>query len=232
MCRIYLLFSIFALAFTPAISFASLTDQEILLSPSPAYPLGKSQVAVIETTTVPAPQKFSVGLGSGVNSFGGNIGKLYNTSSPVAELRGEWAYLSAWAIRIGGEIANYSFNAEPNGAVNVTTQSLSLAQQAHFLSTALANEGFDPFVSVSGQWLSRTQNFQAFNSKEKDNAIAIGAGIGTNYLIAGGKLGFWAEAGINKIFFQDRFEQEYLETGIEDTTGPMYSGRLGMKYLF
>lgn len=230
MSRIRVLFSVLALASAPA--FASISDQDILLAPSPMYPLGQSHSAIVETTTESLPQKFSIGLGSGVNSFGGNIGKLYKSSSPVAELRGEWAYLPGWALRVGGELANYSFNAAPNGAVNVSTKSVSLAQQAHFLSTALTHDGFDPFVSVGAQWLSRSQNFQAHNSVEKDNAMAMGAGLGTNYLIAGGKLGFWAEAGINKIFFQDRFEQEYLESGIEDTTGPMYSGRIGMKYLF
>ncbi len=67
---------------------------------------------------------------------------------------------------------------------------------------------------------------------ENDTAFGVGAGIGSNFLLSGGKLGFWMEAGVSAIQFQDRFEQEYLESGIEDTTGPMHSGRVGMKYVF
>lgn len=208
---------------------ASITDQEILLAPPTPPSVSRTEY---EETYFPYPSRFTLGLGSGVNSFGGNLGKLYRTSSPVIELRGEWAFHPAWSLRAGGELAKYSFNAEPNGAVEVNTQTIRVASQSHFLATALAAEGFDPYLALSGEWVARSQSFRSFNSAEKDSALGLGAGLGTNFLLKGGRIGFWLEAGAGQIFFQDRFESEYAESGVENTTGLRYSGRLGMKYLF
>jgi hypothetical protein len=208
---------------------ASITDQEILLAPPTPSSVSRTEY---EETYFPYASRFTLGLGSGVNSFGGNLGKLYSTSSPVLELRGDWAFHPAWSLRAGGELAKYSFNAQPNGAVEVNTQTIRVASQSHFLSTALAAEGFDPYLALSGEWVARSQTFQAFNSIERDNALGLGAGLGTNYLMKGGRIGFWLEAGAGQIFFRDRFDSEYAESGLEDTTGLRYSGRLGMKYLF
>lgn len=229
MLRQALMFTILAFFSVPSTALASITDQEILLAAPTPPAVSHTQY---EETYFPYASRFTLGLGSGVNSFGGNIGKLYKTSSPVVELRGEWAFHPAWSLRAGGELASYSFNAEPNGAVEVNTQTLRVSSQSHFLSTALSGEGFDPYFALSGEWVARSQNFQSFNSAEKDNALGLGAAIGTNYLLGGGKVGFWLEAGAGQIFFKDRFESEYLESGVADTTGLRYSGRLGMKYLF
>lgn len=209
---------------------ASITDQEILLAP-PTPPAQQSNV-VFEETRFPYSHRFTLGVGSGLNTFSGNLGKLYSASSPVVEIRGEWALAPTWSLRVGGDFAKYSFNAEPNGPVGVDTKTLRVASQSHFLSTALASEGWDPYFALSGEQVFRTQSFRNHNSVEKDNAFAVGAGLGTNYVFRGGKLGLWAEAGAGQVFFKDRYEAEYIQSGIEDTTGLRYSGRLGVKYLF
>jgi hypothetical protein len=223
-----LAFLLYLLVLLSPQALASLTDQEMLLAPptSPAQ-----SVAETEEEAEFSYRKFSVGLGGGINSFGGNIGHLYGTS-PVLGLRGDWAFDPMFSAGLGGELANYSFTAAPNGSVAVSTQTLSLAARYHFLSTALKGEGFNPYVSAQLSHLWRSQNFQSHNSVEKDSAMGLGASAGTDFLLAGGKFGFWAEAGVSKIFFQDRFQQEYLASGVEDTTGPLYTGRLGVKVLF
>jgi hypothetical protein len=208
---------------------ASIMDQALLLAPP--SPRAQSQVQY-EETYFPYTSRFTVGLGSGVNSFGGNIGRLYGASSPVLELRGEWAFHPAWSLRVGGDLARYSFSAQPNGSVNVKTETLRVSSQSHFLSTALSGGGWDPYLALSGEMVFRAQVFQRLNSVQKDSAAALGAGLGTNYIFAGGSLGLWAEAGASKIFFQDRFAGEYAESGIADQTGPLFTGRLGMKYFF
>jgi hypothetical protein len=179
-----------------------------------------------------ARQKFALGVGTGINTFGGNLGKLYSSSSPVVDVRGQFAFNKQFALRAGGQFANYAFNAAPNGAVEVKTNALTAAAEWHFLSTALTGMGFDPYALVGGAQVFRSQDFQDFNSVEKDNAAAVNAGIGANYLLHGGNLGFWAEADAGQVFFQDRYDQEYLESGLNDLTGPLYSARVGVKYVF
>ncbi len=219
-----------ALFFVTPWAHASLTDQEILLA-EPTPPAAESRAENVEFE-FPYGSRLSIGIGSGMNSFGGNRGKLYGSSEPVLELRGEWIFHPAWSLRLSGEMANYSFNAAPNGSVKVSTTSLRASSQAHFLSTALAAEGWDPFLSLSAEHLWRSQDFQSFNTLEKDNALGLSAGVGSNYLFHGGKIALWAEASAGQIFFQDRFNSEYLESGLADTTGLLYSGRLGVKYFF
>lgn len=201
--------------------------------------------AAVATTTVPAQstaeapstepaatQRFSLGVGTGISTFGGNAGKLYSSSSPLVDVRGQWAFSPMFAVRAGGEFAKYAFNAAPNGAVDMNTQAISAAAEWHFLSTALSGIGFDPYALGGAAQVFRTQSFKDYNSVEKDNAMAVNAGIGANYLLHGGNLGFWAEADAGQVFFRDRYDGEYLASGIEDLTGPVYSARLGVKYVF
>jgi hypothetical protein len=215
-----------ALLLLPFAAFAAGDNDGALLLAPP------QSVAPAEASPAPGAGRLSLGLGTGMNRFGGNIGQLYSASSPVAEVRGEWALSRLFSARLGAAMANYSFNAAPNGAVDVSENSLEAAAQCHFLSTALAGGGFDPYVSVGAAQVFRSQEYQDHNDVEKDNAFAVSAGIGTNYLPNGGKLGFYAEADANQIFFQDRFSEEYLPSGVEDLTGLMYSARLGVKYIF
>ncbi len=201
-------------------------DQATLLN----SPAAQSETAAPEVAE--SNRRMSFGLGSGVNSFGGNIGKLYSASSPVAEARFEWALSRLFSVRAGADAASYSFNAVPNGAVDVKSKSLQAAAQWHYLSTGLAAGGFDPYVSGGMAQVFRSQNFLDHNSVEKDNAFALGAGVGTNYLPNNGRVGFWVEADASQVFFQDRYDQQYLPSGVADMTGLLYSARLGMKYVF
>ncbi|MGZ3737376.1 MAG: hypothetical protein ACXVC0_20580, partial [Bdellovibrionota bacterium] len=200
-------------------AFAAQTDQEVLLAPA-------ASTSAAPETTPAAPHRISLGLGSGVNAFGGNIGKLYSHSSAVMEIRGEWAFSSAFSARASADAASYAFNAAPNGAVEVNTKALQAAAQWHYLSTGLANSGFDPYASAGMAQVFRTQTFQSFNVVEKDNALAATLGLGTNYALAGNKLGFWMEADASDVFFQDRYSQQYLASGLEDTNNYTTAGSL------
>ncbi len=187
-----------------------------------------SQVAPSEAGAA----KFSLGLGTGFNSYGGNMGQLYSTSSPVAELRAGVAFSSMFSAHLGGEFAGYSLNAAPVGSVNVATRALAGAVECHYLNTAFVGSGFDPYVMAGGGQLWRTQSFQDFNDVEKDNASFVNAGLGTNYNFANSKVGLWLEAAASQVFYQDRFSQEFLPSGIENMTGLLYGARVGAKYVF
>jgi len=217
--------SLAALCTLSTAALAADSDQEILLEPP-------QSTAEAPQESAPLAHRISLGIGSGVNNFTGNMGKLYSHSSAVLDVRGEWAFTPVFGARVGADLAGYSFNAQPSGAVEVKTQSLQAAAQVHFLSTALISSGFDPYATAGGSATFRTQTFQDYNSVEKDNAVGLNAGMGTNYLMAGGKLGLFAEATAGQIFFADRYEQAYLESGLADSTGMLLTGRLGVKYYF
>jgi hypothetical protein len=205
---------------------AETTDQEILLAPAAESSMEAPEVSES------ANHRFSFGLGSGVNSFGGNMGKLYSTSSAAIDVRGDWAFHPQWVMRAGADSANYSFNAQPNGSVMADTKSLQLAMQFHFLSTALASGGFDPYATVGVSNVFRTQTFQERNAIEKDTALGSSAGVGASYMLPASQLGFWMEASAGQVYFQDRNSQEYFDSGLDDLNGLLYSARLGMKYYF
>jgi hypothetical protein len=211
----------------PMLAFAAddTADQALLLAPP-------QSVASDVSADAPAPHRFSLGLGTGVDAFGGNMGKLYSKSTPVAEIRGEAALSRLFTARAGASLAKFSFSAEPNGAVDVSANSVQAAAQLHYLGTALAGGGFDPYLSAGAAHYFRSQTFRDHNSVEKDNAFAVSAGLGTNYVPANSKIGVWLEADASQIYFQDRFDQQYLASGIEDMTGLLYSARVGLKYLF
>ncbi len=130
------------------------------------------------------------------------------------------------------DLAGYSFNAAPNGAVKVKTQTIQAAAQVHFLSTALVAIGFDPYATAGASQIFRSQNFLAHNTIETDNAFGLNVGLGANYILSGGNFGLFAEATGGQIYFQDRYQQDYLASGVEDMTGGFFAGRLGMKYYF
>lgn len=218
--------SLFVAVCVPPVAFAAQSDQEILLAPA------ESTTVASEATTAPLGQRISFGVGSGVNTFTGNIGKIYSSSSPVLELRGEWAFNSLFVGRVGADLASYSFDAQPNGAVKVNTQSLQAAGQVHYLSTALASSGFDPYATVGGSAVFRKQTFETDGMIAKDNAVALNAGLGTNYLLSGGKFGVWCEGLVSQVYFADRHEQMYLKSGVDDMTGLLYAARFGVKYYF
>jgi hypothetical protein len=222
MLKLLALASFFALI---PLAHAAVSEQESL-----AQPTRSTVIAPGESGS--ATQRLSLGVGSGVNGFTGNIGKLYSHSSAVLDLRGEWVFTPVFGALAGADLASYAFNATPVGAVEVKTQSLQLAGMVHFLSTALASSGFDPYAVGGASAVFRTQAFLSHNAIEKDNAVGLKAGLGTNYTLNGGKLGLFAEATVAQIYFQDRYQQDYLESGVNDMTGALVAARLGVKYYF
>ena len=57
-------------------------------------------------------------------------------------------------------------------------------------------------------------------------------GLGMEFALKPRKTSIGFEARYHTILFQDRFEQEYLESGLEDTTGPMYSFITSLIFFF
>ena len=168
---------------------------------------------------------FAVSLGTGMHVFGGNIGKLYNTAIPVLDFRLIYFFDFRLAGSIGISSASHSFNAEPNGPVDVSLLRVNSDLKYYFdtKNVGAAITAANPYIIAGVSQTFRTQVFQAHNSVEKDNAFAVSAGAGMEFALKPRKTSIGIEGRIHQIFFTDRYEQEYLESGIEDTTGAMYS---------
>lgn len=168
---------------------------------------------------------FAVSLGTGMHVFGGNLGKLYNTAVPVLDFRLIYFFDFRLAGSIGLSSASHAFNAEPNGPVEVSLLRINSDLKYYFdtKNVGAAITAANPYVVAGVSQTFRTQVFQAHNTVEKDNAFAVSVGGGMEFALKPRKSSIGIEGRIHQIFFTDRFEEEYLESGLPDTTGAMYS---------
>jgi hypothetical protein len=177
---------------------------------------------------------FAVSLGTGMHVFGGNIGKLYNTAIPVLDFRLIYFFDFRLAGQVGLSSASHAFNAAPNGAVEVSLLRLNADLKYYFdtKNVGAAITAANPYVVAGVSQTFRTQVFQDHNQVEKDNAFAVSAGLGMEFALKPRKTSIGVEGRIHQIFFQDRYNQDYLESGLEDLTGPMYSFITSLIFFF
>lgn len=177
---------------------------------------------------------FAVSLGTGVNVFGGNIGALYNTALPIADLRLIYFFDFRLAGSIGFSDASFAFSAAPNGPVNVNMMRLN-ADLKYYLDTKNVGAAItyaNPYVVGGLSQVFRTQVFQNLNDVEKDNAFGVSAGLGMEFALKPRKTSIGVEGRIYEIFFQDRYAGTYAQSGIPDLTGPMYSLTTSLIWFF
>lgn len=177
---------------------------------------------------------FAVGLGTGANVFGGNIGKLYNTSVPVFNFNLLYFFDFRFAGQLHFSSANHAYSAAPNGFVEVKLLSAGADLKYYFdtkdLSATITSA--NPYVIGGIGNTFRTQVFQDFGTVDKDTALTISGGFGFEFALSPRKTSLQLEGRIHQIYFKDRYTQEYLVSGVPDTTGPMYSLGLGVLFFF
>ena len=78
----------------------------------------------------------------------------------------------------------------------------------------------------------RSQVFIDHNSVEKDTAFAVSGGLGMEFVLKPRKTSLGIEGRVHQLFFSDRYSQEYLPSGIQDLTGPMYSMITSLVFFF
>jgi len=169
---------------------------------------------------------FAISLGSGIHQFGGNIGKLYNTAVPVIDFRLLHFFDFRFAGQVGISSASHAFSAVPVGYVEVNLFRLNLDMK-YYLDTkdlGAVVTAANPYLIAGASQTFRTQVFQdGDGSIQKDNAFAMSAGAGLEFTIKPRKTSLGVEGRVHQFFFKDRFAETYLQSGIQDTTGAMYS---------
>lgn len=168
---------------------------------------------------------FAISLGSGLHKFSGNIGKLYNTAIPVLDFRLLYFFDFRLAGQLGLSTASHAFTAVPNGAVEVNLMRANLDMK-YYLDTknwGAAVTMANPYLIAGVSQTFRTQVFQSLNKTEKDNAFAISGGAGMEFALKPRKTSLGIEGRMHQVYFKDRYEETYLDSGLKDTTGNMYS---------
>jgi opacity protein-like surface antigen len=168
---------------------------------------------------------FAVGMGSGIQTFGGNIGKLYNTALPVLDAKLIYFFDFRLAGQLGITSSNHAFTADPNGFVEVNIFKANLDLKYYFdtQNYAAAVTAANPYFIAGLSQVYRTQAFNTLDEVSKDNSIAYSAGLGIEFALSPRKTALGVEGRYHVMNFKDRYDQTYLRSGIADTTGPMYS---------
>jgi len=168
---------------------------------------------------------FAISVGSGMHVFTGNIGKLYNVALPVMDFRLIYFFDFRLAGQMGISNASHAFNAVPHGAVEVNLFRLNFDMKYYFntQNVGAAITSANPYAIAGVSQTYRSQAFQSLNSIEKDNAFALSGGLGMEFTLKPRKTSLGFEGRMHNIFFRDRYEETYVPSGLEDTTGSMYS---------
>lgn len=178
--------------------------------------------------------RFSLGIGGGVNTFSGNLGKLYASTSPSFDFRIAYAWNRFFTAKAGVDLGKFASSMPPNGFVEASLTQIGLALQYFPISNSIFQGGrsLDPYVFAEASNAIRKQIFQDFGTQEQDSALGFGLGLGAMFSAIPKQFALWAEAGASQILFQDRYLAEYSSSGIEDKTGMLLSGKVGINYFF
>lgn len=177
---------------------------------------------------------FAVSLGSGMQKFGGNIGKLYNTALPVMDFRLIYFFDFRLAGVIGLNSASHAFYATETGDTEISLFRLNADLKYYFntRNVGAAITAASPYLIGGVSQTFRTQSFSGLNQVVKDNALAISGGAGLEFALKPRKTALGIEGRIHQIFFRDRYLQTFVESGIPDTTGYMYSILANVTFFF
>lgn len=180
------------------------------------------------------PSRFSLSLGAGLNSFGHNMGKIYSASSPSMDFRLSYALLPKLTFSGGFNRGGFSTDIEPYGVVEMTLNTATFSVQYHplrkdDLSAAL---GIDPYASAGFDQVFRAQKFSSLSDVQRDHANAANVSIGSNFFFSARTAALWIEGKASQIFFNDRYDQSFLASGLVDSTGLLYTASAGVQYFF
>lgn len=176
---------------------------------------------------------FGISLGTGIHTYGGNIGRLYNTALPVLDFRLIYFFDFRLAGQLGISNASHAFQANL-GPVQVGMLRLNGDLKYYF-----DTKNMGATISVTNPYmvggLSRVFRSQAFETPgtiEKDNSFELSAGLGMEFALKPRKTSLGIEGRVHQTFFSDRNEATYESVGVPDTTGQLYSVITSLIFFF
>jgi hypothetical protein len=202
-------------------------------APAAPAPAGDSRASVAELVAEPSARRFSVNVGTNYLKFGGNMGRLYGDAVDLP-LEARLGYLISprWSAKLSAGTSDFLYTAMETGFARVSLQTLSASAEYHLNERAWNGQrGLDPYASFGLGEVFRKQDFKFLGQVQKDLALVAGAGLGLNWFLLKGAAVF-VEGRISTIFFKDRYDMTFAESGIADTTGPLYAANVGFQYFF
>jgi hypothetical protein len=160
-----------------------------------------------------------------MHKFTGNIGKLYNTALPVMDFRLIYFFDFRLAGVLGITSGNHAFVGADQGPVEISLFRLN-ADLKYYFNTRNAGAAItaaSPYLIGGVSQTFRTQSFGGLNQVGKDNAVGVSAGAGMEFALKPRKTALGIEARMHQFFFKDRYDDTYINSGVEDTTGNMFS---------
>lgn len=177
--------------------------------------------------------RYSLGIGTGYQSFGGNAGKIYKSDGPILELVGTYALAPTVSLRAGMDFGRFHHDADWVGYVESSVFKVSGGAQFFLPGNRqwASRDGLDPYLTAGASLVYRRQLYQVLQRAERDGAFGAEGGLGLRY-ISGKRMAVWVEGKLQQIFFKDRFLQEYPPWEIPDKTGLLASAVAGLQVFF
>lgn len=170
---------------------------------------------------------FGVGLGSGAQVFSGNIGKVYNTSLPVFDLRLVYFFNFRLALQFGLGLAKHGYKLRTNdiGVVDVNLLRFNFDLKYYFNTRDMSAilTALNPYLVGGYSVINRTQKFVTLDETSKDTAPTISAGFGIENELSPRSSAIGTEIRAHQVFFPDSEEDAFSEAGIEEFTGILFS---------
>lgn len=166
---------------------------------------------------------FGVSLGTGLHTYGGNLGRLYNTALPVMDFRLIYFFDFRLAGQIGISTASHAFVVNEQVRVNMLRINADLKYYFDTQNMGATITVANPYAVGGLSRTFRTQTFEEAQLIEKDNTFELSGGLGMEFALKPRKTSIGIEGRIHQNFFKDRYDTDYAVYDVPDRTGNMYS---------
>jgi hypothetical protein len=212
--------------------FAAMVFTVTLLGGGSAQAADEAQT--IEATSPeaaePTSRAFSVGLETGTRSFLGNRGLLWSEtggSTPTLGVVGAYWVDPRIAVRLGFRHSNHGYPYQ-NERFEVGMSDVS-AGLAIYPSPARDSAGsLRPFFALSGAYFRKTETSILDLVTQVERAYGVLGGAGMEFCLFPSRATLQLEGTLGLVAFEDRYTAEFIDVGIDDLSGPLYSLSVGL----
>lgn len=180
--------------------------------------------------------QFGIMVGSGIQWFDGNLGRLYNAAALTDNMSFRWWWL--WDFRFMGLIgytrSKHRFDAFPVGDTQVPIRKIDMDLRYFFDSKNLSATftAMHPFAFVGFSNIKRSQLFEELGSVEAESKTAISLGGGLQYDIKPRTSRLDFEFKYSRMVFRDAEDQTFVPVGIPNLRGSLYSFTTSVMWMF
>ncbi|NUM88171.1 MAG: hypothetical protein HUU37_03115 [Bdellovibrionales bacterium] len=180
--------------------------------------------------------QFGIMVGTGIQWFDGNMGRLYNAAALNDNMSFRWWWL--WDFRFMGTIgytrSKHRFDAYPVGDTQVPIRRIDLDFRYFFDAKNLSATftAMHPFALLGFSNVKRSQLFEDLGSIEAESKMAASVGGGLQFDITPRSTRLDLELKYSRTIFRDAEDQTFVPVGIPNLRGSMYSFTTSVMWMF